>query len=474
MFDSVRTRLTLWYVGVLALVLVTFSLGVYVAVTAILYDSLDTELRATMDETSLSLVHEIEVEKREERTAATAILDEHIAPRQAAAIFDTNGNLVAEETADGTIHAFMPSIDFVPAHGTELYTLPITQRDKVEQRRIAVGRIHTAGKSYILVISQPVDVVRRELRVLRLILVLVVLVALALAGFGGWFLARRSLAPVVQMTERARRISAENLDQRLPVSNPHDELGRLAATFNELLTRLDDAFEQQHRFMADASHELRTPLSVMRTATGVTLEQKARSDGEYREALSIIDEQARRLTHIVEDMFMLARADSGRRVLQMSEFYLDKLLCETVRAAEVLAVRKGVTIEAGEFPQARYRGDESLLRQMVLNLLDNAIKHTSPGGVVRIALERRSTTHAIVVSDTGGGIPPEAQAHIFERFYRVDKARSRAEASEVGGGAGLGLSIAKWTAEAHLGCVELQHSDTKGSTFVVSLPVNGN
>jgi Signal transduction histidine kinase len=474
MFDSVRARLTLWYVGVLALVLVAFSIGVYVAVTAILYDSLDTELRATMDETNLSLVHEIDADKEEERTAATSVLDEHIAPRQAAAIFDANGNLVAEETADGITHASLPSIDLVPTTGTQLYTLPTTQQYRVDQRRIAVERIHTARKTYILVVSQPFDVVRRELRLLRLILIFVVLVTLALTGFGGWFLARRSLAPVVQMTERARRISAENLDQRLPVSNPHDELGRLAATFNELLMRLDDAFEQQHRFMADASHELRTPLSVMRTATGVTLEQQARSDSEYREALSIIDEQARRLTHIVEEMFMLARADGGQRVLQLSEFYLDKLLCETARAAEVLATRKGITIEVGEFPEVHYRGDEGLLRQMVLNLLDNAIKHTLPGGVVRIALERQSTIYAIVVSDTGTGIPPEAQAHIFERFYRVDKARSRAEASAVGGGAGLGLSIAKWTAEAHLGRLELQRSDTKGSTFVASLPANGN
>ena len=473
MFDSVRARLTLWYVGVLALVLVAFSISVYAVVTAILYDSLDTELGATMDETRLSLVYEINVEKAEERKAAISILDEHIAPRQAAAIFDENGELVAEETADGTIHASLPSMDLVPASSIELYTLPTTQQDKVDQRRIAVERIHTASKSYILVISQPFDVVRRELRLLRLILIFVVLVTLALAGFGGWFLARRSLAPVVQMTERARRISAENLDQRLPVSNPHDELGRLAATFNELLTRLDDAFEQQRRFMADASHELRTPLSVMRTATGVTLEQKARSDSEYREALTIIDEQARRLTRIVEDMFMLARADGGRHVLQLSEFYLDKLLYETARAAEVLASRKGITIEVGKFPQACYRGDEGLLRQMVLNLLDNAIKHTSPGGVVRIALERRSTIYAIVVSDTGTGIPPEAHAHIFERFYRVDKARSRAEASEVGGGAGLGLSIAKWAAEAHLGRLELRRSDATGSTFVASLPADG-
>jgi heavy metal sensor kinase len=426
-----------------------------------------------MDETSLSLVHEIDLEKGKEKTAASSVLDEHIAPQQAAAIFEANGNLVTEETADDTTHASLPSIDLVPATGTELYTLPTTLQGNVGQRRIAVKRIHTASKTYILVVSQPFDVVRRELRLLRVILVLVILGTLALAGIGGWFLARRSLAPVVQMTERARRISAENLDQRLPVSNPNDELGRLAATFNELLTRLDDAFEQQHRFMADASHELRTPLSVMRTATGVTLEQKARSDGEYREALSIIDEQARRLTHIVEDMFMLARADSGQRVLQMSGFYLDKLLCETRRAAEVLATRKGITIEADKFPEVRYRGDEGLIRQMVLNLLENAIKHTSSGGVVRIALERRSTTYQIVVSDTGSGIPLEAQAHIFERFYRVDKARSRAESSDLGGGAGLGLSIAKWTAEAHLGCLELERSDATGSTFIVSLPVNG-
>src|SRR5258705_2634237 len=337
MFDSVRARLTLWYVGVLALVLVAFSISVYAVVTAILYNSLDTELDATMDETSLSLVHEIDLNKGEERTAAASTLDQHIAPRQAAAIFDSNRNLVADETAGGTTHVSLPSIDLVPATVAELYTLPGTQQDKLGQRQTIVGRIHTANKSYILLISQPLDVVRRQLRMLRLILIFVVLVTLAMAGFGGWFLARRSLAPVVQMTERARRISAENLDQRLPVSNPHDEFGRVAATFNELLTGLDDAFEQQDRVMSDASHELRSPLSVMRTATGVTLEQQARSDSEYREALSIIDEQARRLTQIVEDMFMLARADSGRRALQMNEFNLDKLLCETARAAEVLA-----------------------------------------------------------------------------------------------------------------------------------------
>src|SRR5258705_6904014 len=183
------------------------------------------------------MVHEIDLDKSEERTAAASTLDQHIAPRQAAAIFDSNRNLVAEETAGGTTHVSLPWIDLVPATGAELLPLPGTQQAKPGQRRVIVGRIHPANKSYILVISQPLDVVRRQLRMLRLILIFVVLVTLAMAGFGGWFLARRSLAPVVQMTERARRISEENFDQRLPVSNPHDELGRLRANFNELPTR---------------------------------------------------------------------------------------------------------------------------------------------------------------------------------------------------------------------------------------------
>jgi heavy metal sensor kinase len=265
-------------------------------------------------------------------------------------------------------------------------------------------------------------------------------------------------------------MSAENLEQRLPITNANDELGRLAATFNELLGRLDESLSQQRRFMADASHELRTPLSVMRTATGVTLEQEQRSESEYRDALKVIDEQARRLTRIVADMFTLARADAGRRALNRSDFYLDELLWECVRAASVLGSHKGVTIEVGELVEVPYRGDEGLLRQLILNLLDNAIKHTPSGGKVRVSLESQNSQYKIIVSDSGTGIPPEAQPHIFERFYRVDKSRSRTEASDLGAGAGLGLSIARWIAETHHGRVELESSGSKGSVFVASFP----
>jgi len=274
------------------------------------------------------------------------------------------------------------------------------------------------------------------------------------------------------MTEQARRMSAENLAQRLPIGNSHDELGRLAATFNELFGRLDESLSQQRRFMADASHELRTPLSVMRTATGVTLEQEQRSVSEYRHALKVIDQQVQRLTRIVTDMFTLARADAGRRAINRNDFYLDELIWECVRAAEYLGSRKGVTIRLGKLPEMPYRGDEGLLRQMILNLLDNAIKHSPSDGEVHVRLERQRSEHRILVSDTGLGIPLEAQTHIFERFYRVDRSRSRTEASDLGVGAGLGLSIARWIAESHQGRLELQSSNQTGSVFVASLPAS--
>ncbi|HKC63029.1 MAG TPA: ATP-binding protein [Pyrinomonadaceae bacterium] len=469
MFESVRARLTLWYVGVLALVLIAFSVAVYALHAAILYDSLDTELGATLEETSSSFIQEMKTGMNEE-AAAKEVLNQYSSPRQAAAIFDGQGKMIAEDPALGDVHASLPDMSLVPPVEAELYTLP--QGKPAEDRRVAIKRVEipTTGKAYIIVITQAFDVVNRELRLFGFILSLVVLAALLLAGAGGWFLARRTLAPVVEMTERAHRISAENLDERLPLTNPNDELGRLASTFNELLARLDDSFKQQRRFMADASHELRTPLSVMRTATDVTLEQDGRNESEYREALEIIDEQTRRLTRIVEDMFALARADSYSRALRFQDFRLDELIAETARAGGVLAANKGIKVEVGKLSETHYHGDEGLLRQMLMNLLDNAIKHTPAGGTISIRLKKQPSRYTITVSDTGAGIPVEAQARIFDRFFRVDKARSRAGATEVGGGAGLGLAIARGIAEAHRGRLELQRSDEMGSIFAVWLP----
>lgn len=239
-------------------------------------------------------------------------------------------------------------------------------------------------------------------------------------------------------------------------------------TFNELLARLDAAFAQQRQFVADASHELRTPLYVIHTTAEVTLEKTHRDENEYREAIAMMDEQTRRLTRIVEDMFTLARADAGSRPLQKSDFYLDELLEEAIRAAGVLATHKNIVVKAGAFAEAPFRGDEGLLRQLFLNLLGNAVKYTPNGGRVSVNLESKTSGYFITVADTGSGIPPEAQPHVFERFYCANKSRSHTETT--GSGAGLGLAIAKWVAESHDGTLELRRSDSAGSAFAVFLP----
>ena len=473
MFDSVRVRLTVWYVGVLAVVLAVFSTVLYVMVARSLYDDLDDDLRLSLKMVTVKLVKELGENKPERQAALDAVNE--LSTREAAAIFNSSGALVAEQPAQGDVHAHMPAANSIPQTDVYLGTEILRSGREQVSRRVAAERIYASGQdtSYVLVVSDSFDSVKDGLGAIRDLLFIAIPGALLISGLGGWFLTRQSLASVVAMSERARRISAENLEQRLPVINPRDELGRLAATFNELLSRLDESFSNQRRFMADASHELRTPLSVMRTATGVTLEREGRTEGEYRDALKIIDEQARRLSHIVEDMFTLARSDVGRQGLRQSDFYLDELIMEVARAADVLASRKGVEISVAPAAETPFHGDEGLLRQMLLNLLDNSVKHTPAGGSVSVSLGRENGHHAITVSDTGAGIPLEAHSKIFERFYRVDKARSRAEAAHgTMSGAGLGLSIARWIAEAHGGQLVLKNSGEDGSTFVASLPVN--
>jgi len=469
MFDSVRVRLTLWYLGLLALVLVVFSVGVYALLSQSLYQRLDSAVRN--EARALAAAHErLMTEGKTEVEAAVTAQDERFFPRQATAIFNAEGKVIAEKPTRSGKRVRLPALSLLQPDTTFFHTVLEVEQGGQDGRRVAVRPVvsQTKGKTYIFAVSQPRDPVVEELATVRRALFIAIPLALALAGSGGWFLARRSLAPVVAMSERARQISAENLQERLPLVNPRDELGKLASTFNELLTRLETSFNQQRRFMADASHELRTPLYVIRTATDVTLGREHREEHEYRDALKIASEQTHRLTRIVEDMFTLARADSGSRTLDKVDFYLDELITEAARAAEVLATSKGIKFGRGELSEMLCHGDEGLLRQMLMNLLGNAVKHTQSGGEVRISAERKDGNYEIIVADTGTGIPVEAQPHVFERFFRADKARTR---SNDGGGAGLGLAIARWIAEAHQGRLELRHSDGSGTVFVAYLPV---
>jgi len=247
-------------------------------------------------------------------------------------------------------------------------------------------------------------------------------------------------------------------------SDRGDELGQLAHAFNGLVARLRAALQTQQQFMADASHELRTPVSVIRTAADVALSRLHRDEADYRETLGIVGGQARHLSRLVEDLLVLARADAGGYPLRVVELYLDDVVADCRRVVEMLAAERGVTAHFALAPEIPFLGDEDLLRQLVLNVLQNAIQHTPAGGSVAVDLSEGPSTVSIRVTDTGPGIAPADQMRIFDRFVQLDPARRT-------GGTGLGLPIAKWIAEAHGGTLVLETSGQGGSTFRVSFPM---
>jgi len=459
-------------VTALALVLAIFGAAFYVLLSRALHARVDNGLRSLIEVSTRSLSNDLD-EGQSIISSALSTAAELATPEQSLLIFDPSGRLLAENHPKDDFQMRLPELGSIPEEKASLYTVTELGGDGAADYRVAARRVTIPPKNvtYVLLASQSLDAVEDELALLRKPLLFAGSVALLLAGLGGWLLARKSLAPVVAMAGSARRIGAENLGQQLPVANPRDELGQLGATFNELLARLHTSFELQRRFMADASHELRTPLSIMRTTASVTLRKRSRKKDEYREAIQMMDEQSRRLSRIVKDMFILSRADAGHYPLNKSSFYLNDLLEEVARAGGLLAEHKSVTIEITNSTEADFHGDEDLLRQMILNLVDNAIKYTSAGGVVRLSLTQESDNYMISVSDTGPGIPIEAQAHVFDRFYRANIEGSYSEET-VSDGTGLGLAIAKWIAQAHDGNLELARSDHRGTTFIVKLPAH--
>jgi len=335
MLDSVRLRLTLWHVGLLALLLIAFSAGSYSLMRRHFYERADGILMSVASATISILREELSESGIDELASRKAVRTLNF-PEHTLAIFDADGDLLIEKPVGSSQQAPLPARDLLKDGVVLLYTTSPAGANR-EQRRVAALRValEPVGRAYTVVTSRSLTTFPGELATDRLILIIAVPLGLLLAGCAGWFLARKSLAPVLAMSEKAYRIGVENLDQRLPVVNPRDELGRLAATFNRLLERLSSAFAQQRQFMADASHELRTPLSVIRTAASVSLERDQRTEEQYRKTLAIIDEQGSRVARIVDDMFQLARADVGRMAMHKQPLYLDELLSETIRAASL-------------------------------------------------------------------------------------------------------------------------------------------
>lgn len=288
--------------------------------------------------------------------------------------------------------------------------------------------------------------------------------AVLLAVAGGWIVGRRSLAPLGAMAAHAKEISATSLSQRLPVANRHDELGRLATVFNATLRRLENSFAELRRFAADASHELRTPLTALRAEGEVTL-NNAREPEQFRQSIGTMLEEAQRLQDLVDSLLTLARSEADQQPLRRVPVELGALAREVVESLRILADEKHQHLATELNSEVSITGDAALLRHALLNLVHNAMRYTPTGGSITVRCSRRDRDAVVEVADSGDGIAPENQAKVFERFYRVDKVRSRAE-----GGAGLGLAIAKLAVERHGGRIELESAKDRGSIFRVLLP----
>src|SRR6185369_627894 len=463
MFDSVRTRLTLWYAGVLAFSLIAFALVIYYAAGNIFHERQEESLRSTAQTVASAYVEEF-AEAHSLTKAGEIVLQEITFPNRYVQLTDNSGNPIAASANLSGSSITIPTqvLSEARARGFSNAT--------INGLRVTVVPLSSDQTFGFAAVAEPLSVVEDGLSELRRDLFAGVFLVLLLASAGGYFLARKSLAPIASMNSQTQRISAENLSARLDVTNSRDELGRLATTINDLLARLENSFKEQQRFIADASHELRTPLAVLRGETEVAL-GKTRTVDEYQQSLSLIQDEAEQLSRIVEDLFILARQPiNTRAALSTERVSLNDAVRDCARAAQVLAVRKGVRLKLeADSPSIALNGDKELIRRLILNLLDNAVKYTPAGGEISLALARENGNAEIVVRDTGIGIPESAQPRVFDRFYRVDKARARAM-----GGAGLGLSIAQWIVEVHGGEISVSSAPGRGSTFTVMLPLNQN
>ena len=331
------------------------------------------------------------------------------------------------------------------------------------QKSVAIG-----GRNVTLRVFRNESGIRATLRQILIDLALGMPAVVMLAALGGYLMAGRTLKPISEMADQAREITSESLGKRLPNPNPHDELGQLATVFNATLQRLESSFESLKRFTADASHELRTPLTALRSVGEIAL-REAGDIEELRETIGSMLEEAQRLNDLTDTLLMLARVESGRLALHREAVPLNELVSEVCDSLEVLATEKQQRIEFTTAPDLIVHADRMLMRQAVMNILHNAIRYSPPESTVRVACFTRVNDAVVEISDEGPGIAPEHQSKVFERFYRVDKARSRAE-----GGAGLGLALAKLFVEQNGGSIGLSSEPSHGCQFRIELPLRGD
>ena len=455
---SLRFRLTVWYAGVLAGILVLFSIATYLGVSHFLARNLHESLVKDAQEVG-SIVRE-NANERDEGAIGREV-GEHFSPESnQRAIRVLNGKGTTIYSSDGDV---LPGWNNSSGQN-EAFDVTHRAADGQEYLIRTQAVVADSGQKYFVQVAASLSRNQEILEQLLGVLALALLLATAIAVTGGFFLIRSSLRPLDNMAMRAQKITSRSLHERMPVSDTGDELQQLSISLNRMIERLEEAFHHISRFSADASHELRTPLTIMRGELETAV-QNPKIDAGVRETLGAILEETVRLSKIVDQLLTMSRLDAGEAFLELSRFDFSEVVRTTVEYMRLLADEKHLALQVEASKELQVEGDQSRLQQVMVNLLDNAIKYTPKGGTISVSVRGEGDKAVLTVADTGIGISQEGQAHIFERFYRTDKARSR----ELGG-TGLGLSIVKSIGAAHGGRVSVESAEGRGSTFRFEIP----
>lgn len=486
---GIRVQLTLWYSAIFALLIFLFSLILYTTLQAFLASSLDAALQLRAQQIAGGVSNEngnlviqdvtgelpgLDATAVQQRSPDTTDQTGENSTGQQRPASDVNfGTLVQILDVQGrtvyvspAFHALSPPpVSFTnPLHGIP-WQGTLTASNGQAVRLYSVALTDNGAVFGVLQVGESLAQLTNTLQSITLALLEISPFVLFLGGLGAYWLAKRAFRPVIYLTHTAREIKAGDLHRRVPVPRARDEVRDLALTLNEMIRRLDQAFTQQRRFVADASHELRTPVTAICSITDVALEDPV----DFQEcivALREINAEAERLGKLLNDLLMLARADEDQIPLEREPVRLDLLALDVAATMESLSVERGLELQVQTSGPITILGDTVRLIQVIMGLVDNALTYTHASGRVMMSVETRGATACLVVHDTGIGIAPDDLPHIFERFYRADPARSHAV-----GGSGLGLSIADWVVQAHGGSIAVESQVGQGSTFTVTLPL---
>jgi heavy metal sensor kinase len=464
-FNSIRSRLTALYVALLGIILIVFSVVLYYFLNNRLYESIDHSLKlsASVVRKSAQLGY-----SRTPLPGLEFFFEQFLGYgnlNKFYRIYDGSGNVGSRSKNIDASKFPLSQEAYGRALKGEITYETFTVADSHPLRVITMPVLRDGTLVNLIQVGTSLEGVKETMRNLRIFLFTGVPAVLLVSALVGRFLARRSLEPVAKITQTAREIaSGGNLSRRIPVPEVQDEIGNLARTFNEMMDRLERSFVKIRQFSSDASHELRTPLTVMKGQSELGL-SKLRRPSEYQEVLSSNLEEINYMSRILDDLFILARADEGQLPMESESVDLITVIEDVCKNVDVLAEDKNIEIKLAYMEPAEVIGDGHRLKQMVWTLLHNAVKYTPENGQIKITLQDMDDYAYLTVQDNGIGIPEADLPWIFDRFYRVDKARSRSE-----GGSGLGLSICKHIVDMHNGEIEVESEIGKGTRFKIRLP----